>query len=317
MSGPGIPRRAVPRLHVYDGTGTGRRDRGMESGRAQKLAGEYLGAIPEEDFRGTEKKELQEELESRREFFTRAGLETDEYGNSPWIGILIKRASSPRFIVNASMSKSPFRYFCTSVYTALLYLVLDEDEVLPAPWEKGEDELADDWDEEEDGASASIQSLWHQSGDYIRLKKRFEEYGMDKTHLPEILYRAKVMAKKAQDANLSLHTPTESYLALKRFVMQGSHTVTGLYRELTGNPVYRRELLEVSGAFINPDLEPKTEALTEESEASVQYNKTQTDAIAQELYEKVVGQDEVIEQFRNAWFHKELKAGMDNKKRGP
>ena len=290
--------------------------------QARKLAMEYLGDIPnksgEEYSREVELKELQEELESGREVFARAGLTTDDYGNSPWIGILLRCVTNRRSFLNIDMTKFPLRYSCTSVYAALIYLVLSEDEVLPAPWEDG-DGLADDWDDEDEEAAASIRDIWHKSKDYIRLKQRFEEYGMDRTHLREEFYcRAKVAAEKAyKDYQISLHKPTESYMALKRFIRQGGHTVMGLYRELIGNPIYRQELQEVSGAFTNPDLGMEAKSYTEGSEAPIQYIKTQTDAVAQELYEKVVGQDEVIEQFRNAWFHKERKAGTDNRRRGP
>lgn len=283
--------------------------------RARKLAGEYLGNIPgEENPRDAEKKELREELESWREFFARVGLETDVYGNSPWIGVLTGCVSDPRSFINSGLVKWPLHYSCASVYTALLYLVLDEEKILPV--NRDDDDEMVDWEDEENVLTPSVRDIWHKSKDYARLKERFEEYGMDKAHLTELIYRAKAKAKKDQDDyHLLLQAPGESYLALKRFIRQGDHTVTGLYRELTGNPIYRHELLEVSGAFRNPDLE--TETRTEEGPASVQYIKTQADAIAQELYEKVVGQDEVIDQFRNAWFHKELKAGTNHKKREP
>lgn len=284
--------------------------------QARKQAEEYLGDVPGEEYpRDTEKKELQKELKSSEEVFSLTGLYTDSYGNSPWIGLLIEYVLNPHSVINHSVVKHPLPYCCTSIYTALLYLVLDEDRVFHDRWGVP-GRLDDEWFDEDDALEPSVWDIWHKSEDYIRLKKRFEKYGTRKEDLPELAYRAKVKAKIVSDENTSLCPPGESYLAMRNFFRQGSHTVTGLYRELTRNPVYRRELLEVNGAFWNPDLDEE-EAQMEESAASVQYIKTQTDALVQELYEKVVGQDEVIDQFRSAWFHKELKAGMDNKKRRP
>ena len=120
---------------------------------ARKLAVEYLGDIPcksgEEYSREVEQKELREELESGREIFARAGLTTDDYGNSPWISLLLGCVSNPFSFINNDVTKFPLRYCCSSVYAALIYLVLNEDEVLPAPWEDG-DGLADDWDDEDE-----------------------------------------------------------------------------------------------------------------------------------------------------------------------
>ena len=104
--------------------------------QARKLAMEYLGDIlnksGEEYSREVELKELQEELECGRELFARAGLTTDDYGNSPWIGVLLRCVTNQRSFLHIDMTKIPLRYCCTSVYAVMIYLVLNEDEVLPA-----------------------------------------------------------------------------------------------------------------------------------------------------------------------------------------
>ncbi|MCI8515001.1 MAG: AAA family ATPase [Lachnospiraceae bacterium] len=295
----------------------------MSFSHARKRAEEYLKGIlkeekqvkelPEEAY--DEKAALKKETESasNRMVLALAGLEADVYGNSPWITALLESVSGEKSYVN-TVPYSPIaqtysgRYSCTSLYTALLYLILDEDKILGA-YQTGS-EFSAGFETDDD----CVQDIWHKSEDYIRLKRRFEDYEMEAVDLPEILNRNR---EKVKNGNRLTGT-TESYLALKRFIKQGGHTVMGLYRELVGNPVYRRELLEISGPFRNPDLETAPHAEEDDGlQASMQDIVMQTSAVGMKLTERVVGQNDVVDKLEKSYFHAEKTANEDNKRKGP
>lgn len=247
-----------------------------------------------------------------------SGLKSDSYQNSPWVVALLNCVSTNNSFIYKNSNVFPGRYSCTSLYTALLFLVLKEDKILDTYDRKYQNiqELRPPFGETSEKNASSIQEIWHRSEDYIQLREIFRKYKLDAEDLNEIHTRA---AKKAHDdsqANLSLKEPRKSYIAMKKFIKQGSHTIMELYRELTENPVYRQELLKVSGPFQNPDLESELQ-IKDETTASIQYIKTQTDAIIEELYGKVIGQNDVIAKFGDAYFHREKMVNAANERKGP
>lgn len=245
--------------------------------------------------------------DSHQEILELARLKPDAYGNSPWVAALLKCAADKDSFVNSQTYTG--RYSCTSLYTALLYLILDDDKLLYTYQRR-----VPGFDTDDD----CIQNIWHESEDYTRLKKRFDRYKMEAIDLPEILCRNQTKAKADGQADVVLGTPSKSYLAMKRFIKQGQHTVMGLYRELVRNPVYRQELLKISGPFRNPDLETNLPSkTTEEATASMQDLIMQTSAVGIALKSKVIGQNDVIDKLEESYFHTEKIANAGRKKKGP
>lgn len=285
----------------------------MSLSYALKQAKAYLGEFLEKPKQAEkflekeydEKTVLKKELEYNQEILEQAGLESDSYGNSPWVTAILKYVSAKTFINGETYTG---RYSCTSLYTALLYLTLDEDKILETYqliYEEKQEELPGF-----EMIDRSIQDIWNESEDYIKLKAHFEEFGMEAIDLPEILSRNQSKAK----TDTFLGEPTESYMTMKQFIKQGEHTVMGLYRELVSNPVYRQELLEISGPFRNPDLETKE---TNETKASMQYIIMQTGAIKEALDRQIIGQNDVIDKFEKSYFHIEKMINAGHKKKGP
>lgn len=266
---------------------------------------EKAGKLPEEeaDYHEIEKAVLKKESEAGfyEDVLAPAGLVSDAYGNSPWVAALIKAVSTPGFLTKISMSP----YSCTSLYTAVFCLIFVEDKILGA-YEKKLEELP---------VFEKIKDIWHESEDYIQLKKRFEEYGMEASDLLEIFNRARLKEKQTWESYSLLSVKPKSQIAMKQFIRQGHHTVMGLYKELVGNPVYRTELLEISGTFQNPDLEKEIQV--KEAKRPMQDIVLQTSAVSMELTEKVIGQNDVIDKLEKAYFHTELTVNAGAKKRGP
>lgn len=292
---------------------------------ALKNANEYLAADSERPitengspekksgFREAEKAAVKEELESDsyKKILVPAGLETDSYGNSPWVVALLNHHDTYPLRINTNEFTS--RYSCEAIYTALLHLVLDGKQLLDGyekklQWNYSNAPFCDTSDE------YNIEALWRRTKDYILLKERFEKYKMEAVDVSEVLYR-----HQAQEATNALAYPKKldtALIAMKTFIQEGGHTVMGLYRELVGNPLYRKALTSISGSFHNPDLTPPIRRETY-APSSVTYIKEQTDAIAQKLYDNVVGQDDAIKAITDSFFGRELEILEGNTRPAP
>lgn len=293
----------------------------MSLSHALKQAKEYLKEIPEEAEQSKdllkwydEESALNKELDSLSDLriLRKAGLKPDSYGNSPWIAALFHCSSFKKLINGETYTD---RYSCISLYTALIYLILDDDKILneyQSMLDKKQDELPFDSDYK------LVKDIWHETEDYKSLKERFETFKMEAADLPEICNRTLLKAKADWQTLALLADPPKSYIAMKKFIRQGRHTVMGLYRELVGNPVYREELLSISGPFQNQDLEKEILAKKwNEPTASMQDIVMQTSDLRMKLEEKVVGQNDVIDKFEESYFHTEKTANAGNQKKGP
>ncbi len=297
----------------------------MSRACAMKHAAEYLEGILDESDQEEgvlekydEEAELEKELDSylNKEILGIAGLNYDSHTNSLWVEALLKHISSvdKERYPNINGNYYTGRYSCTSLYTALLYLVLDDDAILffyQREYLDRQDELPGF--ETED---ISIRDLWHETEDYKLLRKRFEGFGMEAIDLSEVFKRNVLKARGDLETGNFLKNESKSYRAMKRFIKQGRHTVMGLYRELVGNPIYRQELLELSGPFQNPDLETECPA-KENEKASMRDIVMRASAISIALKEKVVGQNDVIDKIENSFFYSEKETNAGNKKKGP
>lgn len=100
----------------------------------------------------------------------------------------------------------------------------------------------------------------------------------------------------------------------RKWFFAGKHHLIDIYNELVTNPVYRRKLLEVTGAWNNFDLKAETSEIGVDVElAMLSENAT---ALRNALLEKVVGQDAVIDKFEKAYFNAEKKSITSTHKKG-
>ncbi|MCI8558910.1 MAG: AAA family ATPase [Lachnospiraceae bacterium] len=287
----------------------------MSYAHAKKQADEYLRKIPEESeaagdlpWEGHDEKAALEKEKFYQEILKTAGLKLDSYGNSPWIALLLRECAGHTSLFSGIIRTG--KYACFALYTALLYLVLDDDKLL-FPYQNRYSRKLEGLSSADD--NPSIQEIWHETEDYIRLKKHFEDNDMTADDLSEVLSRLTVKAKKLE--NFVNPNPT-ACIALRKFFHQSrhGHTVMGLYKELVGNPLYRAELLEISGPFQNPDLLIKEH---KESKVSMQSIEARATAIDIALKSEVIGQDDVIDKFTNAYFSAEKAVNAGSKKKGP
>ncbi len=289
----------------------------MSYAHAKKQANEYLRENPEESepagdlfWEGYDERAALEKEKSYQDVLETAGLKSDSSGNSPWVVLLLTEcAGAGRSQLFSKITRTG-KYACISLYTALLYLVLQDDRILydyPKRYDLKSGRLPFA------NAQSDIQEIWHETEDYIRLKKHFEDNDMKADDLSEVLNRLMVKAKKLE--NYSNPNP-EACVALRKFFRQSrhGHTVLGLYKELVGNPLYRADLLEISGPFQNPDLLIKEHKETKVSMQSIEARATAIDIA---LKSEVIGQDDVIDKFTNAYFSAEKTVNAGSKKKGP
>lgn len=252
----------------------------MSYAHAKKQANEYLRENPEESepagdlfWEGYDERAALEKEKSYQDVLETAGLKSDSSGNSPWVVLLLTEcAGAGRSQLFSKITRTG-KYACISLYTALLYLVLQDDRILydyPKRYDLKSGRLPFA------NAQSDIQEIWHETEDYIRLKKHFEDNDMKADDLSEVLNRLMVKAKKLE--NYSNPNP-EACVALRKFFRQSrhGHTVLGLYKELVGNPLYRADLLEISGPFQNPDLLIKEHKETKVSMQSIEARATAID----------------------------------------
>ena len=287
----------------------------MSYAHARKQAEKYLKEVSEEGestwdllWKGYDERAALEQEKSCQKIFEAAGLRSDSFGNSPWVVLLLKECAEHNNLFSRVTQTG--KYSCTSLYTALLHLVLDDGRLL---YEYQNEYLEKSGSMPFAGDERVIQKIWHETEDYIRLKKYFEANDMKVDDLQEVFYRNTVKAKKLE--NFVNPNPAAA-IALRKFFRQSwhGHTVMGVYKELVENPIYRIELLEISGPFQNPDLLTKG---YRESKVSMQSIEARATAIDIALRAEVIGQDDVIDKFTNAYFSAEKKVNADRKKKGP
>ncbi len=237
--------------------------------------------------------------------------------NEPWLEILLYIAGSggASDIVRDYVG----RYHVPTLYTALLRFVFNPKRILDTfidiyrfnIYPKIEDRgfmrsSFDDW-------VGKACKVWEDSDEYRVLKQRFEKYGMEYLDFDELLERCRVFAKDSHERILA--TTSTTYRLMKKYIKQGGHSLSDLYRELTENDVYRKELIKVSGPYVNPDLEKKLHR--EETKASFKQLVMHTESIGVKLKENVIGQDDAIDKLERAFFHAEKSARQEDKRKGP
>lgn len=236
--------------------------------------------------------------------------------NEPWLEILLYIAGDG----NSHLVRSYVgRYHVPTLYTALLAFVFNPKLILNNfveiykrniyPEIKAESPVKispADWVDD-------ACKVWEGSDEYRVLKQRFEKYDMEYLDFDELLQRCRVFAKDSYERILD--TSSTTYKSIKKYIKQGGHSLSDLYRELTENNIYRKELMKVSGPYVNPDLEKKLHR--KETKASFKQLVMHVESIGVKLKEKVIGQDDAIDKLESAFFHMEKNARQEDKRKGP
>ncbi len=237
--------------------------------------------------------------------------------NEPWLEILLYIAgdSHSNFIHGDYVG----RYHVPTLYAALLAFVFNPKKILYEFVEIYERSI---YPKIKDGVSNDSSlagwvkdacKVWEDSDEYHVLKQRFEKYDMEYLDFDELLKRCFAFAEDSYGR--ILWTNSITYGLMKKYIKQGGHSLSDLYRELTENNVYRKELMKVSGPYVNPDLEK--ELHRKETKASFKQLVMHTESIGVKLKENVIGQDDAIDKLERAFFHAEKSARLEDKRKGP
>lgn len=246
-----------------------------------------------------------EETDARRadeytRLFRVLKLEDPENGNSPWLELLLDCVGLDKPYVSNNVYTG--RYSPASLYVALLYLILDTEKLMDE-YVKQREKLVFNKNE--------IQVALRNSFEYKVLRERFMD--LEAIDLSEIRFRNGDLA--AQEANSRLVMESKTYKQMKEYIKRGNRTLIDLYDELIVNPVYRGELLTISGPYVNPHI--KAVLKVDNEDISMQQLVMQSTAISIELKDVIIGQDEAINKLEKAYFHTEKNVRLNRKKRGP
>ncbi len=236
--------------------------------------------------------------------------------NEPWLEILLYIAGDGDSHIARNYVG---RYHVPTLYTALLAFVFDpklilrnfveiyKSSIYPKIRDRSPVKVSPaDWIDD-------ACKVWEGSDEYRVLKQRFEKYDMEYLDFDELLQRCRAFAKDSYERILD--TSPVTYKLMKKYIKQGGHSLCDLYRELTENNVYRKELMKVSGPYVNPDLEKKLHR--KETKASFKQLVMHAESIGVKLKEKVIGQDDAIGKLESAFFHTEKNARQEDKRKGP
>lgn len=248
--------------------------------------------------------------------FTLLKFKHKTYGNSPLLEVLLSTVGDENSFYAPSSGRLLYtgRYSPTSLYVGLLYLVLDPDtffrKFFAGPPSAGGKELIQSLGynsvEEE-----VIQKNLLKASEYKKMQELLSH--LEAIDLNEVRYRNGDFASREENSRLVMNS--KSYVHMKSYIKAGGHTIVDLYRELLRNPVYRKELVLISGPYVNKDLQKQIEHV--ETDVSMKELVMQTNAISISLKESVIGQNDAIEKLEKAYFHKEKLVQETENRKGP
>lgn len=244
----------------------------------------------------------QEEAEVRETLHKFLYIEDELRMGSPWLDLILHLAGvdKPRISGNNYTG----RFFVTSLYSLLMYLILDTDEVLDEVFERHQLLSIYPMNEiEKEEWYKCVRAHLTQAEEFKELEKRFRDNKISKLNIKELKHRNADYAGR-----VSLRSRPRSYSVMENFLESGQHTIVDLYQELVGNPAYRKELLEVAGTFENPDLSRKLEE--DKMAVSLDELVAKTKDVSVALKSVLIGQDEAIEKLEKAFFHSEKTANV-------
>lgn len=227
-------------------------------------------------------------------------IENAYNGNSPWLEVLLEEVGLDKpYVSNNSYTG---RYACTSLYTGLLYFILQPDVIwshffMSRP--------------QTNSKMGFVKNRFTESTEYQVLKQKFSS--LEAVDLSEVRYRNADFAE--QQAKNRLVLQSETYQNMKAFIKRGNHNLIDVYEELIQNNIYREELLMVSGPYQNPHIQKQQ--TYQDSSKSIQDLIAEATNIGVELKKTIFGQNEAINKLEKAFFHTEKEARLSKMKRGP
>ncbi len=276
-----------------------------EQGEAKTSARDEKRRLSESMQRRKEawQKQAVKEEEEKRERLLRAtlGIREDLHMGTVWLDMLLQLAGDHSFFF--LNRKHAGRYNPSYLYTLLLYLILMPQTLLREVYVCKEGEQSRN-DEENEEWVREIEPQLCSSAEYIELKQRFDSLGIKKLDLEDIRVR-----NGQHIAETSFSVEKAIYAKMRTFLMSGMHTLVDLYFELVGNLAYRELLNSMSGAIVNPDLSDEIIAKRQLQQSFGQL-MDQTKSVRDSLKSVIVGQDEAIDKFEQAFFHNEKSGNM-------
>ena len=255
-----------------------------------------------------QKSEVDEKLEKLRqkekeeaEIFKLLKFNHNTRGNTPWLEFLLAWVGAEKTFVTGGTYVG--RYSANSLYTGLLYLILDPEMALE------QYNILNIMNVRE---LDILKNHFYKSEEYRTLKERLSH--LEAIDLADLRLRNNASASKENSACIKKVPP--AYEAMKTYIKNGGHSLISLYEELTTNPVYAEGLLQLSGLYPNKDIK-EVEYQNTEPDLSMQDLVMQAAAIGISLKEVVIGQNEAIDKLENAYFNNEKNMRIGNKKRGP
>lgn len=216
---------------------------------------------------------------------------------SPWLDMILFLAGKGKPWVTGGRYTG--RYYATSLYCLLLYLVLQPDKIF--------DEVLHTHEGISKMPMSKIGMMeWREhmhyelerSEEYIYLREHFMKNGMGTLDINEPYHRNIEFA-----TNSSILNGSATSQAIREFLMSGQHTLVDLYNELVSNTVYRSDLRIVDGSYNNPDLYLDIDAPVVRN--SLEHINDVIKALDTRLKDVVVGQDGAIERLEKSYFHNE------------
>jgi ATP-dependent metalloprotease FtsH len=249
------------------------------------------------------------------EIYELLNIPEQPHQNKPWLEILL-------YVVD---DNNPYvgRYNVASLYTKLVEFVLDPMSVLQSfvdiyrkmlnkRMTSGNISITPPSIKPSEWLNFAKES-WEESDEYRDFYNRFEKNGMETIDLDELSKRCELFAKDTNEKLLNDNCTT--YRHMKKFIKQGGHSLSDLYREMVENSAYHPELRKVSGPYVNPDFEKRIDE--KDTKSSFRQLVMRTESIGMKLKEKVIGQDDAIDKLERSFFNAENNTHAVNKRKGP
>ncbi len=277
-------------------------------GGEQTAASEKTSSVPAKKSEVDEKLEkLRQKEKEEAEIFKRLKFKHNTRGNTPWLELLLSWVSEIKPFITGGTYVG--RYSSNSLYTGLLYLILEPEKTFER---YGDMRMMSARDVED------LKFSFYKSEEYLTLKERLSH--LEAIDLSDLRLRNDSSASKENDAYTK--SVPKTFAAIKTYIKAGNRSLISLYEELITNPVYAEGLIQLSGLYPNKELEKivyEREKQEEKGKAnlSMQDLVMQASAIGISLKEVVIGQNEAIDKLENAYFNTEKNIRIGNKKRGP
>lgn len=249
-------------------------------------------------------KTLEELKEQERVIRETLGLDSNHRFGSPWLDMVLAMEDDTLSSTNGfdwSFTKGFVgRYFPPVLYYRILYAVLEPELFVNDYFFKKNIQSSQGDKLQTDRMKESILFEYTRSEEYMTLSATlYDENEMTSLDLAELKNRCHTVSSNYRN-NWAV-AKSRTVEALKSFLDSGYHTLVDVYSELVENGIYKKELLDVSGPFYNPELAKEQDVKNETM--TLKEMVLQTNAISITLKNSIVGQNSAIDKLEEAFFH--------------